>query len=64
MECADVVHLVTDLAETLAPDIENLGVTTRGEIGLENLFERVSEEVIAKRSAVIGRSEIGAWARL
>lgn len=62
-ECADVLHLVTDLVETLASDIENLGVATRREIGLENLFERVSEEVIAKKGTVIGRSEIGAWTR-
>lgn len=62
-ECADVLHLVIDLVETLISDIERLGVATSGEIGLENLFERVFEEVIAKRGTVIGRSEIGAWTR-
>ncbi len=62
--CNDVVHLVTDLVETLAPDMERLAVATRAEIGLENLFERVFEEVVAKRSTVLGRSEIGAWTRV
>lgn len=62
-ECADALHLVTDLVETLAPDIEKLAIATREEIGLENLFERISEEVIAKKSTVFGRSEIAAWTR-
>lgn len=64
VEGADVIHLVTDLVETLAPDMEKLGVATRDEIRFESLFERVSEEVVVKGSAVIGRSEIGVWAQI
>lgn len=63
-QCADVVHLVTDLVATLAPDMERLGVAAIAEIDLSNLFERVSAKVIAKGSTLIGRSEIGAWTRV
>lgn len=63
-ESTDAVHLVTDLVETLVADMSRLSVATTAEIGLENLFDRVIQEVVATGSVVIGRSEIGAWTRV
>ncbi len=61
---SDQVHFKTDLACTLAPEMERLGVTTAGEVEIETLAEQVLAEVIANSSVIIGRSEIGAWSRL
>jgi SAM-dependent methyltransferase len=61
---SDHVHFKTDLARTLVPEMERLGVATLGEVESETLAERVLAEVIAKSSVVVGRSEIGAWSRV
>jgi SAM-dependent methyltransferase len=60
----DHVHFKTDLARTLVPEMERLGVATAGEVDIETLAERVLAEVIANSSVIVGRSEIGAWSRL
>jgi hypothetical protein len=60
----DEVHLDTDQAVVLAADMERLGVATAGELGIETLFERIIQEMIAKQSVIFGRGEIGAWSRL
>jgi hypothetical protein len=60
----DEVHLKADLVVTLAAEIERMGLATRAELDLSTLAERALAEVIANRSVVIGRSEIGAWTRL
>jgi SAM-dependent methyltransferase len=62
--CADCLQLVTDLVETLVPDMERLRVATAAEIGLESLCQRINSEVISSDSVIVGRSEIGAWARV
>lgn len=61
---SDQVHLTTDLAMTLASDIERLGVATADELGVETLSERVVREVNKNQSVVVGRAEIGAWSRV
>ena len=60
---SDHVHLKTDLARTLVPEMERFGVATTGEVEIETLAERVLAEVIANASVIAGRSEIGAWSR-
>jgi SAM-dependent methyltransferase len=61
---ADHVQLKTELARTLAHEMERLGVATESEVDGETLAERVLAEVIATGSVIVGRSEIGAWSRV
>jgi 2-polyprenyl-3-methyl-5-hydroxy-6-metoxy-1,4-benzoquinol methylase len=61
---ADHVQFKTELACTLVPEMERLGVATAGEVDSETLAERVLAEVIATGSVIVGRSEIGAWSRV
>jgi hypothetical protein len=42
-------------------DIERLGVATAGELDAETLVERITQEMAANQSVIIGRAEIGAW---
>ena len=61
---SDVVHLDADQAVVLAADMERLGVATAGELGMQTLVERITQEMAANRSVIIGRAEIGAWTRV
>jgi SAM-dependent methyltransferase len=58
------VHFEMDLAVTLAPEMERLGVASAEDVGAETLADRVFDEAIASESVIVGRSEIGAWARV
>ena len=60
---ADPLHLVADLAGTLASEMERLGVATVAEVGLETLAERMISEAAANASVIQGRFEVGAWSR-
>jgi len=42
----------------------SLGVTTREEVRLETLFERMLSEAIATDSVVVGHLQVGAWCRV
>ncbi len=57
----DCIHLVTDLAQTLATSIERLGVASAAELGVETLAERIHDEIVTASTVILGRSEIGAW---
>lgn len=59
----DIVHLVTDLVETLLPAMAKAGVATASEIDLPTLASRILAEV-GTNAAVIGRSEVAAWSRV
>jgi len=61
---ADHVQFKTELACSLAPEMERLGVATAGEVESQTLAERVLAELIATSSVIVGRSEIGAWSRV
>jgi hypothetical protein len=60
----DVIHLDADQAVVLATDMERLSVATAGELGIETLVERITQEMAANRSVIIGRAEIAAWTRV
>lgn len=62
-ECMDWLQAVAELVGSLLPAMEGLGVTTAAEVDIETLTERLRREVIASRSLIIGRSEIGVWSR-
>jgi SAM-dependent methyltransferase len=61
---ADPLHLIADLAGTLASTMERLGVATAAEVGLETLAERMISEAAANASIILGRFEVGAWSRV
>jgi len=51
------------LIAALSPAIMRFGIATGAEMGIETLAERMKSEVEANGSVIIGRSEIGIWAR-
>jgi len=58
------VDLIADLAITMAPVMEEHGVATAADLDQTTLHQRILDEVDANGSIVIGRYEVGAWARL
>ncbi len=60
----DEVRLDADQAEVLAADIVRHGIATASELGIETLVERITQEMTANQSVIIGRAEIGAWSRV
>jgi SAM-dependent methyltransferase len=58
------VDLLADLAITMAPVMEQMGVVTSAELDIATLHARLREEVNASGSVVVGRYEVGAWSRL
>jgi SAM-dependent methyltransferase len=59
----EIVRFTTDIIATLLPDMELRGTVERGEIDIDSLPEAVLAAISAMGSIVVGRSEIGAWAR-
>lgn len=63
--CAEYLQIgVLDLMENVASEMHRLGVATAEELGLATLGERMLDEIAANGSVIVGRSEIGAWARV
>ena len=60
----DEVHLDADQAMVLASEIERLGMATASELDIETLVERITQEMAANQSIIVGRAEIGAWSRV
>ena len=58
------LEATADIITTLAPQIERLGLATASEIDIATLASRMKAEAAANGSVIIGRSEVGAWARL
>jgi hypothetical protein len=58
------LDLIADLAVTMAPVIEQMGVATVSDLAPETLSGQMRAEVEALGSIVIGRYEVGAWSRL
>jgi hypothetical protein len=63
-QSASYVQLIADLAGTLLPEMERLGVATAAEVGVDTLVERIRDEAIARGSVMIGFLNIGAWSRV
>ena len=59
-QARDVVRLVTDLATTLRPDIERLGLVAAGDPDFTELAESILSS-IGPHGTAVGRGEIGAW---
>jgi SAM-dependent methyltransferase len=61
---SDQIHFTVDVAVTLLPQMEELGLVAPGEIDAHTWDEKIIEEVAASGSVVVGRSDIGAWSTL
>lgn len=61
---ADHVRLMVDVARTVLPDMERLGVATASDLDIDALLARIEAEVAAGDSVIACRSEIGAWSRV
>jgi hypothetical protein len=62
-QAADRIQLFADLARTLLPAAERLGLAPAGGVDLETLLEQMTDEVRANESLVVGHFQVGAWAR-
>ena len=56
-------EMIAELAITLAPSMEQVGVIASGQIDPESFGRRMRADLERLGSVVIGRSEIGAWSR-
>jgi ubiquinone/menaquinone biosynthesis C-methylase UbiE len=63
-QCAGYLQAVADLVGSMLPSMVQLGVASAAEIDHPTLAERMQGETVSSGSLIIGRSEIGAWARL
>jgi len=63
-QSADYLQAVADLVGSMLPSIVQHGIASAAEINLATLAERMQREAISGECLIIGRSEIGAWARL
>jgi hypothetical protein len=63
-QCADYLQAVADLVGSMLPSMVEHGIASAAEIDHLTLAKRMQQEAIGRDSVIIGRSEIGAWARL
>jgi ubiquinone/menaquinone biosynthesis C-methylase UbiE len=63
-QCADYLQAVADLVGSMLPSIVQYGVASAAEIDHASLAERMQRETITGECLIIGRSDIGAWARM
>jgi hypothetical protein len=61
---AEHMQLIADIAGTLLPEMERLGVATAAEVGVETLAERMRNEASDSGSVMVGYLDIGAWSRV
>jgi ubiquinone/menaquinone biosynthesis C-methylase UbiE len=58
------LYQLAELARTMLPEMQRVGVVTSARADIETLAERLQREVAAGDGIVVGRSEIGAWSRV
>ena len=63
-DCLDHIHSEVDPMRTMLPHIGRLGLASAAEIDIDTYADRVRDELIATDSVIVGRTEIGAWARV
>jgi 2-polyprenyl-3-methyl-5-hydroxy-6-metoxy-1,4-benzoquinol methylase len=63
-DCMDHIHFEVDPVRTMLPHIERLGLATAAEVDIDTYADRVRDELIATGGVIVGRAEIGAWARV
>jgi ubiquinone/menaquinone biosynthesis C-methylase UbiE len=61
---SDRLHLAAELARSLLPAMERLGVATASTLDIETLAVRMQNEVVANGSVITGHWQVGAWSRV
>ena len=61
---SDGLRQLANQVETMAPEMERLGVATAARIALGTLAKRMDDEIHAESSVIVGRSEMCAWCRV
>jgi hypothetical protein len=56
-------HVVA-LTASLLPAMEELGVATADQVGIETLLARMQAETLANDSVILGRLQVGGWVTL
>jgi hypothetical protein len=64
VSAAEWLRAMAELAIVLAPTMEERGVATSAEIGIDTLPDRLVQEVTIGKGIVVGRCENGAWVRI
>lgn len=62
-EDSAVYRLVAEAVRSLVPTLEKLNIASAAEVQIDDLAERMREEVVAKRGVAMSYGLIGAWAR-
>jgi ubiquinone/menaquinone biosynthesis C-methylase UbiE len=57
------IRFITEIVETMAGRIEELGIATAAEMDIGTLDRRIAAQALAVNGVMAGRSEIGAWCR-
>ena len=57
------IRFVTEIVETMASRIQELGIATEEDMDLGTLDQRIAAQAIAVNGVMVGRAEIGAWCR-
>jgi hypothetical protein len=58
-----VYDMVVDVARSLLPVIEKLGIASASEVGIDTLADRMRAEVVASGGVLVSPALIGAWSR-
>ena len=61
---ADPMRLIAELAESMAPTLERLGLAQAAELDADELFNAMLSEAEATGSFVVTYAQFGAWARV
>jgi len=62
-EDSAVFLLVAEAVRSLVPTLEKLKIASAAEVQIDDLAERMREEVVAKRGVAMSYGLVGAWAR-
>jgi len=57
------IRFITEIVETMAPRIQELGIASAEEMDLGTLDQRIAAQALLVRGVMVGRAEIGAWCR-
>lgn len=57
------IRFITEIVETMAGRIQELGIATTEDMDLETLDRRIAAQALAVSGVMVGRSEVGAWSR-
>jgi SAM-dependent methyltransferase len=64
VSASEWLRAVADIAITMLPTMEQYGIATPADVGVDTIADRLVEEVASGGGIVIGRAEIGAWSQI